>query len=165
MRKEESKECLNLDELKEEYKKFRSKYQLPEFRELNKFFDIEDIDVETDFLLRKIRRVIADRIGGYLRFIETILNPCNAPMFFFKLLKKLDNTDKDALTRVYETMGNFEIQLVSLDLDYNEGKEVEFIKAIYKEFNENSRLKLLNVVNKLSNGESKKRESSGSYFG
>jgi len=154
-----------LDKLKQKYDKFKSKYDLPEFLELNKFFDIEEVDFDTDFLLRKIRRVISDRIAGYLRFIEIILNPSNAPMFFFKLIKKLEETDKEILSKTYELLGTFEVEIVGLDLNYGEKKEAEFIKKIYTMFTQDISKRLLNVINKLSIEEIEKKEEKRSYFG
>jgi len=161
---EENENCL--ENLKEEYQKFKEKYGLPDFSELNKFFDIEEIDSETEFLLRKIRRVVSDRIAGYLRFTEIILNPSNAPMFFFKLIKKLDEDDKKQLTDIHEVLGKFELELVKLDLGYNEESEAKFIKKIYEVFSEDISKKLLVIVEKMGNGKGhEKKENSGSYFG
>jgi len=158
--------CTNLEELKEEYGKFKEKYDLPEFTELNAMFDIEEIDVDTEFLLRKIRRVIAEKFVGYLRFVEIILNPASAPMFFFKLIKKLDNGDKEVLTRIYEKLGSIEVQIVSLDLDYSEEKEAEFIKKMYEVFSKDVKGDFLKIISKLSNGGgSVGKVNNGSYFG
>jgi len=159
-------EVINLNDLKEKYGVYRDKYDLPEFSTLNKLFDIEEIDVETDFLLRKIRRIISDRVAGYLRFIEIIMNPSNAPMFFFKLIKKLDTKDKETLTELHGVLGNFELEIVTLDLNYDEKNEAGFIKKITEMFDKNIRLKLLDIVGKLGNGEeSKKTNNNRSYFG
>jgi len=156
--------CLN--ELKEKYEVLRKKYTLPSFYELNKVFDIEELDSESDFLLRKIRRFISEKLAGYMRFIEILLNPSNAPIYFFKLIKKLDESDREALNVMYETLGNIEIQAITLDLNYNEEKEVEFIKKLYKMFNTDIKEKLLEILVKLGNGDNnKKKDNSGSYFG
>ncbi len=158
--------CLNIEELKKEYERFKDKYALPEFSELNKAFDIEEIDPESEFLLRKIRRYISEKIGGYMRFIEILLNPSNAPIFFFKLIKKLDNSDKEALTKMYEELGNIELETISLDLEYNEKKEALFIKKLHDIFNQEIKKDLLKILKKLENGEdSKKKDNNGSYFG
>lgn len=155
--------CLN--ELKKNYEIFRKKYDMPEFSELNRVFDIEEVDTDTDFLLRKIRRMIAERIAGYLRFIEIILNPANTPMFFFKLVKKLESEDKKVLGEVYERLGSVEVEVVELDLRYDEKKEAEFIMKMYDLFEDFSD-KLLRVVKKLGNGEGfQKNVNNGSYFG
>jgi hypothetical protein len=156
----------SLEELKKEYEKFKDRYNLPDFSELNELFDIEEIEGETDFLLRKMRRAISEKTSGYLRFIETILNPSNAPMFFFKLVKKLNEEDKEFLTKVYDILGNFEIEILSLELDYSEEKEAEFIKKVFNVFNQEIKIKFLEIIKRLENGDNdKKRESNGSYFG
>jgi len=156
----------NLDKLKLEYNKLKEKYNLIDFSEMNKILDIEETDVETEFLLRKIRRVVSDKIAGYLRFIEIILNPANAPMFFFKLIKNLGEGDKKELTDVYELLGKFELEIVGLDLDYNEEKEADFIKRVYSVFSNEVSKRLLDVVKKMGNGSSgEKKINSGSYFG
>jgi hypothetical protein len=167
IKKETSKKEFScIEELIMEYKKYEDKYSLPEFYELNKSFDIEEIDTETQFFLRKIRRLISERVTSYMRFIEIILNPSNAPMFFFKLLKKLDSKDRELLLGLYESLGNFEIDIISLDLDYSEEKEAEFIKRIYKTFNEEVRNNLMDVIKKLGDiKDDTRKDSNGSYFG
>lgn len=156
--------CLN--ELKDKYEILRKKYTLPSFYELNKVFDIEEIDSESDFLLRKIRRYISEKLAGYMRFIEILLNPSNSPIYFFKLIKKLEDSDREALNFMYETLGKIEIETISLDLNYNEEKEAEFVKKLYKIYNEEIRTRLLDVLMRLDNGEdNKKKDVNGSYFG
>ncbi len=163
MADKESESCL--EELKQKYEVFRKKYKMAKFSELNELFDVEEVDVDTDFLLRKIRRVISEKIAGYLRFIEVILNPSNAPILFFKLVKKLDSEDRKVLGEMYERLGGIEVEVVGLDLKYDEKKEAEFIMEMHGLFGDFSD-KLLEIVRKLGNGESvKKREENGSYFG
>jgi hypothetical protein len=155
----------NLERLKEEYAGFKEKYNLPEFSELNKLFDIEEVEVETDFLLRKIRRVVSERIGAYSRFIEIILNPSNAPMFFFKLVKKLDSKDKEILGEIYEVLGDIEVATITLDLDYDEKKEAEFIGKMFHVFNDEIKEKFLKTIERLSGVNDNSKKYNGSYFG
>lgn len=159
------KECTSLEEIKKEYDLFRKKYSLPEFTKLNEVFDIEDLaEYESEFLLRRIRKIISEKISGYLRFFEIILNPSNAPIFFFKVIKKLDNEDKKNLTRIYEKLGNIEIELVRLDLDYDEKKEAEFIKDIYNVFSE-IKPDVLEIIDKMLNSGNKEERDKSSYLG
>jgi len=158
-------EPTSLEELKNQYNIFKEKYNLPEFTELNKLFDIEDIDIETEFLLRKIRRIISDRIAGYLRYIDAFSNPSNVPIFFLKIIKKLESKDREILGEIYDKLGNFEIQLISLDLDYSEEKEADFIKNIYKIFNEEIKSDFLKIVEKLKNSKEIIKKINGSYLG
>jgi len=167
MRKETCKKDIScLDELKEKYLIFKEKHNLPEFNELNMVFDIEEVDFESDFLLRKIRRYLSEKFAGYMRFIEVLLNPVNAPIYFFKLIKRLDDSNREALNKMYDSLGKIEIEAISLDLDYDESKEAEFIKKLYKIYNDEIKKSLLEIVGTLENGEDeKKKDTNGSYFG
>jgi len=156
----------SIEDLKKQYEELRKKYDLPEFSKLNELFDIEEVDIETEFLLRKIRRTISEKISGYMRFVEILLNPSNAPIYFFKLIKKLDNSDRENITSIYEKLGEFEIQMVSLDLEYSEENEAEFIDKIYKTFNDQIKNDFLVIMEKLKNGEeNNSKKINGSYFG
>jgi len=85
----------NLENLKEDYKEIQKKYDLPEFERLNEDFQIEKLaEIETDFLVREIRKFMADKFMNYLRFIESILNPVNVQMFVFLLLSQLEKKKK-----------------------------------------------------------------------
>lgn len=166
MTKETDDGSCDLDKLKQDYEKFRIKYDLPQFHELNKIFDIEETCIETDFLLRRIRRIIGDRITAYSRFADVILNPSNAPIFFLRLIKKLEVKDREILNEVYETLGKLEFEVLNLDLDYDEKKEADFIKKTFELFGNDIRQKLLEIIKKLSNEDNgDKKESSRSYFG
>lgn len=158
-------ENINLELLKQEYFIFKEKYDIPEFEKLNEFFDIEEIDVESDFLLRKIRRIISERIAGYLRFSETMLNPSNAPLFFFKLIKKLDENDREKLKKIYEKLGKYEIEIIKRDLKYSEEKEAEFIKKSYEIFDKQISKEFLEIIKKIENGDSDYKENNNSYCG
>ena len=123
----------NLESLKKDYVEIESKYSLPSFDELNKEFTIEKLaEVETDYLVREIRKSVADRLYNYMRFIETMLNPQNAPLFVFSIIKTMGEEDKKKLSEIYTKLSKNEIALIKLDLYYDEEKEAEFIKESYK---------------------------------
>jgi hypothetical protein len=155
-----------LEDLKKQYEFIQDKYHLPAFSEINELFAIEDLqDSETDFLIRKIRIILAERISGYLRFVEIMLNPSNGPMFFFKLIKKLDNKDKEKLNEIYEILGNLGIECIKLDLDYSEENEVDFIKRVFDLFSNKLSKDIIKLINKLVNEKSCTEDSNSSYFG
>jgi hypothetical protein len=163
---DQNKEFNNLEALRIEYEKLIGKYDLPSFSELNEMFDIEEIDLETEFLLRRVRRVVAEKVTNYLRFIEIILNPSNSPLFFFNFIKKLNNKDKEVLSKLYEELGKVEVEIIALDLEYSEKNEAEFIKRLYNVFKNKLRVELLAIIRKLSEeNNDKKKEINGSYFG
>jgi hypothetical protein len=152
-------------ELIDKYKPLQEKHKLPEFSKMNELFDIEDIDPESEFLIRKIRRTISEKVANYLRFTEIILNPSNAPMFFFKILKKLDSDDKESLSKIYEQLGKYELKILSLDIEYNVEEEVAFIKEMYKSFTTEIKDEFLKTIEKLNNGEENSVKVDSSYLG
>ena len=127
----------DLNTLKKEYKKIRSKYALPEFQELNENFSVEKIaDYETDILIREIRRFMSDKFSSYIKIIENILNPVSAPLFVFSVTNSLSEEEKKRLTKIYEILAKLEIKMVNLDLEFSEKKEADFIKSSLKMWKE-----------------------------
>ena len=124
-----------LDKLKRDYRILEKKYKIPSYQQLNEEFDIEKVqELETDTLLREVRKVVMDKVIAYLRFIEMLLNPSQAPMFFFALLKGLDNGDKKILEELYAKLGRLEIEVIVIDNDYSEKGEADFIKHLFNEW-------------------------------
>jgi len=156
----------SLEELKKDYKKIEQKYKLPSFQELNEDFDIEKVaERETDMLLREIRKTIMDKVIAYLRFIEMLLNPSNAPMFFFALVKSLKQDDKKELEKIYGKICSLEIDAVELDCQYKENKEAEFIKKINKDWKTIKKDVLKIVVILKKNWHQKTKNSEKGYLG
>ena len=121
----------SLENPKRDYEKLRKKYVLPGFKQLNEEFEIEKIaEHETDFVLREIRKHMMDKLIAYLRFIEMLLNPSNAPIFFFALVKGMTAGDKKLLDNLYGRLGEFEIDVIALDCRYDEKEEADFINKV-----------------------------------
>jgi len=126
-----------LDLLKEQYKPLQNKYSLPEFKILNENFEIETLaGEETEVLLKRIRKHLTEKISAGLRALEMFLNPQNAPIFIFKVIKSFTSTDKEVLDRTYNKFAGFEIEAFGLENDYDEKKEAEFIKKVCGEWKE-----------------------------
>jgi len=156
-----------LKEFKEKYEILRKKFDLPEFDQLNRDFSIEKAaENETDYIVREIRRIVTDRIFNYLRFIETLINPSNAPMSIFSLVKTLGKEEKDKLNDIYQKLMKHEIQYLKLELDFSEENEAKILNESNELWQEVKRdfLSVLEVSEKYE--ESKKSGSNGrGYFG
>jgi len=158
-------EC-SLEEFKKSYSEIQKKYGLPEFDELNKDFTIEKLaDIETDFLVREIRKFIADRFSNYLRFIETLLNPSNSPMFVYSVIKTFGNEERIKLTEIYKKLARAEVDLIEIDVDFSEEKEAKFVKDSYKMWQEIKKdiLEIVDVIKK--NWDNKTEKNGKGYFG
>lgn len=126
---------MELEKFKKKYSVLEKKYSLPSFKSLCEDFDTERAaERDSDYVLREIRKVIVDKIFTYLRFVELLLNPANAPMFFLGMIKGLNGSDKKTIERIYFKLGETEIDVIELDNSYSEKAEAEFLIKISKEW-------------------------------
>lgn len=156
----------NLEKLKRKYERIRKRYKLPDFKELNNDFQIEKIcEYETDCLAREIRKFMADKFSNYLRFIEAVLHPINAPIFIFSVIKAISQEEKRKFEEIYKKLAENEIKLIEVDIDSSEEKETKFIKESYKMWQEIKKdlLEITKMIKK--NWDSKFGANSKSYFG
>ncbi len=155
----------NLESLKKDYKKIQKEYDLPEFEKLNEDFQIEKLaEIETDFLVREIRKFMADKFMNYLRFIESILNPVNVPMFVFSIVKSIGEDEKKKLTGVYKKLAKCEVELIRLDLEFSEDDEVKFVKENYELWQEMKK-DISGVLDAIKKNWDNKTENKKNYFG
>jgi len=154
--KKESK----LIELKRKYEKYRKKYNLPSFDELNKEFDIEKLkDDETMFLLRNIRRHMEEKIVSFANFFDGVLSLRGIiAMMISKRLEK----EKDVMLTFIEKTVRIILRDMKRELDYDEKKEAEEIKFLFEEW-KNLKQDLMKIMDMLD----KKIESKESrkYYG
>jgi len=156
----------NLEVLKQRYSEIQAKHNLPSFDELNKEFGIEKTEIEKfGILIREIRKYVADKLLNYLKFIETILNPSNASMVIFSIIKTLGTEEKQKLTEVYKKLAKTELDLIELDISFNEEKEAEFIKKghiLWKELSKD----LMAIMTKVKeNWDKESTRGSSSFIG
>lgn len=158
------KRCL--EDLKKDYKKIQEKYNLPSFQELNEDFQIEKIaEIETDLLIKEVRKFMSEKYSNYLRFIEAILNPVNVQMFIFSVIKSLGAEEKEKLTETYKILSKKELELIELDVEFSEEKEAEFIKESYKLW-QDIKKDLLDVLEKIKdNWDNKSKINNKKYLG
>ncbi|MEK6741575.1 MAG: hypothetical protein AABX91_02870 [Nanoarchaeota archaeon] len=155
-----------LDRLKVEYEKIQKKHKLPSFKELNEDFWIEELaEDETDLLIRKVRIKVGDHLSRAVRFVEGLLNPTNAPMFVFSIVKMMDSEDKKKLSEMYKELVKSEVRLIKLDFEFNEEKEAQFIRNSYKIW-QPIKKELLEIMEKIDlKWDDKAETNNKGYFG
>lgn len=155
-----------LEILKKNYKKLQEKYDLPGFDELNKDFQIEKAaEIETDYLLREVKRFITDKFSDYLKFIEGILHPVSVPIFVFSLIKTLGIEEKRKLEEIYKELAKKGVEIIELDITFSEEKEARFIKDSYKLWNDIKK-DILHIIDKIkSNWDNKFEVNNKGYLG
>jgi hypothetical protein len=160
------KEESDLKKLKEDYNLIKEKYSLPSFEILNKEFAIEKIaEVETDFLLREVAKVIGEKLSNYMHFVEAILNPASSPLFIFSIIKTLGEEEKQKFNEIYKELAKIEVRLIELDVNFSEEDEAIFIKEAYEVW-ERIKKNLIEIIKKIkSNWNNKSENNSKAYFG
>ena len=155
-----------LEKLKEEYAKIQKKHKLPSFQELNEDFHIEKVsEVETEILIREIRKYIGDKLANYMRFVEGLLNPVNVPMFIFSIIKLLDSEEKKKLSDIYKELMKSEVKFIELDLEFDEEKEAQFINDSFK-FWQTVKEDMLKIMTKINDKwDDKPENGTKGYFG
>ena len=98
----------------------------------SEFFQNMAQTTETDYLIREVRRLMADKFANYLRFVETLLNPVNAPMSIFSIVKTLKTEEKNKLTEIYKKLLRNEVDHLELEVSFSEEKEAKYIKESYE---------------------------------
>jgi hypothetical protein len=163
--KKSKKERLDLDELKQRYSILKEKYSLPDFKVVNENFEIENIDPESELIIKAIRKHMTEKIFYVLRSLEMFMNPQNAPLFIFNVIKSISESDKELIKQLYERVSTYEIDAFGLEAEYDEKKEAEFIKRFCIEWKEvSSDLKQIYSAMK-DNHKKDSKKSEKSYFG
>ena len=166
MTEKEKKDESSLNKLKNSYNSLKSKYNLPEFKILNENFEIESLSGdETDILLKKIRKQLMEKVFFNIRTLETFLNPSNAPLFIFNIIKTFTEADKNLISGLYKQMSVYEVESFGLEAKYSEEGEAKLIKQVWSEWPKISEAldSLYKSIKANYNQESKKQ--SKSYFG
>lgn len=162
-----TKEEDNLKGLKKRYSELENKYELPNFEEVNSDFHIEKIsEKETELLHWEIKRIIGEKLGNYMRFIENLLNPANVPMIIYSIVKVLSEEDKKTLSEVYKKLMKNEMKFIQSDLEASEKNDIGFVKDSLKLWKELRRdlIKVLGKVDKKWD-ETKIEPANKGYFG
>tara|TARA_Y100000034_G_scaffold67371_1_gene81263 strand:- start:1230 stop:1697 length:468 start_codon:yes stop_codon:yes gene_type:complete len=155
---------MELDELKMEYGEFEKKYKLPGFKELNEYFEIDKIDKENDSMLRVVRKVMMEKVVNALQFLDSLINPVNAPRIYHNYVKVMSVEDKKVIDEIYDVLGEVSLKSLGLEMDYDEKAEAELIKETFKKW-EKIKGPMKKIIGKMVRPEGDGVKKDRSYFG
>jgi len=121
---------MRLEEIKNAYQKIQKKYSLPEFEEMNSVFEIGKIKRDSGNLIRDIRRIMTDKTSYFMRLIEVMINPSQAPPIFLILLKEITKEDKKILDSTFSAFMEIELDSYKLNISSTEKEEADLVKKI-----------------------------------
>jgi RNA processing factor Prp31 len=156
----------SLEKFKKTYKILQKNYSLPSFEEMNQDFNIEKISqIETDYPLREIRKLISEKFSAYLRFIENLIHPVNSSMFIMSIVKTIDLDNQKFISEIYKKLAKKESELLSLDLEFSIERDVKYIVDSFRFWQEIKKdiSKISELIN--SNWDKKIEIGKKEYFG
>jgi hypothetical protein len=154
---------MELKEIKEAYGKYEKKYGLPDYKEINGVFELDKIDKESDMMLRIFRKVMMDKVLNSLGFFDMIFNPVNAPRIYMPSIKALTEGDKKIMEDFYKVWGDLSLEVLALEVRYDEKAEAKMVKKIYDGW-KGIEERFSKLMNKFARPEAVKKKSRG-YFG
>jgi len=152
------------EKIRKKYEELKKKYSLPDFEELNKEFEISTIEHE-DFLLREIRKKIADKINTMCEFFEDLLSPDNTMANLYEY-KAFDDDERKKIFKLYKRVKVLEKLSLELSLNSDEANESEFINNFFNSWNK-IKSEIITIIRKIKvfwEKESAKKDSED-YFG
>jgi len=151
-------------EIEKTYNKLKEKYSLPDFDELNNEFELSTIECE-EFLLRKIRKKIADKINAMCEFLEGLLSPDTTMANLYEY-KAFDDNERKKIFELYKRLKVLEKLALELSLNRDDEKDAKFIKDVFSLWNK-IKTEITTFIKKIKDfweNESTKEYKAG-YFG
>jgi hypothetical protein len=150
--------------LKEEYAVLQEKYDLPNFEDLDRDFEISDIDTDKN-ILREIIKEMHSQIEFYSRILESIIQPDSK----FADMKEAENFTADDHKIIYEIYRNFMFinrTLILTNLEYSQESASREISNAYSNF-QDIKKNLLFILTKMKDTWKieKQKEPHGGYYG
>lgn len=151
-------------DVEKEYKNISSKYNLPEFNDLNKDFEISTLENKA-FVLSAVRKRMNEKLIFFCKILENILYPTiqnpvtNYESSFF------DEEIRKNLVKVHKQLLIFDRHSLSIDVNPNEQEDVDFINNLSKEWSYFKK-ELKKVVEIMQDSWKKENKEQGEgYFG
>ena len=151
-------------DLKEEYDKL--KYKIPKFEDLDYEFELSSANIkDKNFLIRSIRRRLNDKVIFYCRIIEGLIYPNANNLIGMVEVKSFSEDEKEKMSKIYKKLMEFERQSLSLDVEPDEKKEVEFINNLFKEWKK-FKDEMIKITKKMKESwHLEEKEEKDNYFG
>lgn len=138
------------EEIFEKYKKFKEKFELPRFSDLERAFRIE---INTDGkVIDAVRGEISDRIFNFSeRILEPIFNYPEALCCFFEQ-DMITKAEKERLFGLYKKIQALKWENNYLTIHPNDKKTAEWINKAWELWNKELHSELVNICKKFSSG-------------
>lgn len=146
-----------------DYDKIKEKYDLPDFEELNKEFEISSIETE-EFLLREIRRKMNEKICFFSDIIAGVVNTESSTTAMIEFGNLMDDDVKEAFN-LYKKLMYWERSSSEAAILGQDEKDAAFIRELHSEWKELKK-QVADLITKMKESWKKKTtEKEEAYFG
>ena len=151
--------------LEKEYENLKKKYNLPDFKKLNREFDLEEIEHD-GFLLRRIRTRLYDKVCSFIKILESLLYPNGSDMASLHESKFFTEKDMNNVSSLFKKLMLIDRYYLLVDLEEDEYKDSEFINTVYEDWLilKKDLIKYLEIMKESWKGEDK-MPTEKDYFG
>jgi len=122
------------------------KYKLPSFKELDEEFEISSIE-KKEFLLREIRRKIAEKFELYAKLFESVLQ-LEPTLTTLNEINAFNEKEKENLYKIFRDLMVIDRLSIETSIDETDKKTADFIQDAWNEW-KNLKKELLPIIQKL----------------
>ena len=134
--------------VKEEYVKLAKKYKLPSFEELEKNFQISEIeDSKSRNLLISIRKKMCEKLNYFMEILKNIVQPDSDSVVLYEA-SAFSRDEKAQIFNLFKKFMLIKRESLGLDIESCDEEEAKFISKLYNEWNADKKF-LLNVVKRM----------------
>ena len=146
------------------YAPIQKKYALPGFKNLDKEFEITEIEAK-NMLLKHVVKRMGENIEYYVKILDGIMHPETNTASLYECAIFNEN-EKKQLFALYKKLMYWHRSAVLVDLNYDEKQSAVYIKEFYKEWL-GLKEKITLIIEKLKNNWQKEITSKErvEYFG
>ncbi len=155
---------MELKEISEKFNHVGKKYKLPSFEEINKEFEIEKIDRDSQIILKVVRKVMMEKIVNLLGLLDMFISPNNVPRVYMPYLKSMSPEERNDMVELYDNFSSLTLDCLPLELGYSEKDEAEVILKILERWKK-SKLSLAEMFAKMKKPSILENKKEKSYFG
>ena len=120
--------------IKEHYSKYQKKIALPDFKDLDKEFEIGKIDTKFGFYFKDISRAMNNKIGYFAGLLEPAINPPVPSIHSMVETSNIEKEDKEEILKTYKRLLYLAHKGYSLETQEDEKKIAAFIKDLWAEW-------------------------------
>lgn len=114
-----------------DYDKLKQKYRLPDIEIID--FELE-IDKESKFILREIRRKSHEKLENFAKLLEGILQPETSSFSEMCEINSFSEAEKTSIMKVYSRIMKLSRRAVEVALITTEETDAQFVKELFEEW-------------------------------